>query len=139
VAAGIVAGVATTAIGNGLMQSESPVEVAAPPIVANATLDALPDHRGAGRAEIVKTERGQELVVDVTDLSPGEGFYEVWLIDPETFQMIGLGALTEGNGRFPIPDGLDLSRYTVVDVSLEPFDGDPIHSRDSVVRGELNA
>lgn len=138
-AAGIVAGVAATAIGNGFMQSDSPAPVAAPPVVANATLDALPDHEGAGRAEIVKTERGSELVVDVADLSGGEGFYEVWLIDPETFQMIGLGALTEGNGKFPIPNGLDLSRYTVVDVSLEPFDGDPVHSRDSVVRGELNA
>ena len=81
---------------------------------------------------------GPELVVDVSDLSTGDGFYEVWLIDPETFQMIGLGALTDSAGRFPIPEGLDLSRYTVVDISLEPLDGDPVHSTDSVVRGELS-
>jgi len=135
--AGIVGGALLTAGGVALNGSEPP-PVAAPPIVASTSLAALPKHEGDGKAEIVSTPGGKELVVDVSNLSPGEGFYEVWLIDPETFQMIGLGALSHDAGRFPIPDGLDLSQYTVVDVSLEPFDGDPVHSRDSVVRGELS-
>jgi hypothetical protein len=105
--------------------------------VAETQLAALPEHQGQGAAEIVETADGTELVVDVSGLSGGEGFYEVWLIDPDTFAMVGLGALTDESGRFPVPDGLDLSQYRVVDVSLEPFDGDPVHSRDSVVRGEL--
>jgi hypothetical protein len=36
-----------------------------------------------------------------------------------------------------VPDGLDLTRYSLVDVSIEPYDGDPVHSRDSVVQGQL--
>jgi len=140
--AGIVGGAILTSGGIALNGSEpEPQPVAAPPvppIVASTSLAALPKHEGNGEAEIVSTPDGKELVVDVSDLSTGEGFYEVWLIDPETFQMIGLGALANDAGRFPIPDGLDLSQYTVVDVSLEPFDGDPVHSRDSIVRGELS-
>jgi len=137
--AGIVGGAALATGGVALTGSSSdPAPVAAAPVVATASLAALPQHEGDGAAEIIETDTGTELVVDVSDLSAGEGFYEVWLIDPETFQMIGLGALTDTSGRFPIPDGLDLSRYTVVDVSLEPLDGDPVHSTDSVVRGELS-
>ncbi|MEO8107171.1 MAG: anti-sigma factor, partial [Actinomycetes bacterium] len=111
--------------------------IAAPPVIASASLAALPQHQGGGTAEIIETDAGAELIVDASDLSSGDGFYEVWLIDPATSQMIGLGALIDNSGRFPIPDGLDLSRYTLVDVSLEPLDGDPVHSTDSVVRGEL--
>lgn len=137
--AGIIGGAVLTGGGFAFNSSDpESVPVAAPPIVASTSLAALPKHEGDGQAEIVRTPDGKELVVDVSHLSAGKGFYEVWLIDPETFEMIGLGALSHDAGRFPIPDGLDLSRYTVVDVSLEPFDGDPVHSRDSIVRGELS-
>lgn len=137
VAAGVIAGAVLTAAG-GAWLDEGPTPVAAPPVVAETALAALPKKQGTGRAEIVETGQGKELVVDVSGLSSGEGFYEVWLIDPDTFQMVGLGALTNAEGRFPIPDGLDLTQYRVVDVSLEPLDGDPVHSRDSLVRGELD-
>ena len=108
-------------------------------VVGTASLVALPDHQGSGKAEIIQTARGPELVVDVDSLTPADGFYEVWLIDPKTFQMVGLGALNNNAGRFPIPDGLDLSKYRVVDVSIEPYDGNPLHSKNSVVRGEISA
>jgi hypothetical protein len=137
--AGIVGGAVLTTGGVALTDSDpEPTPIAAPAVVSSASLAPLPQHQGDGAAEIVETDAGTELIVDVSDLSSGKGFYEVWLIDPDTFQMIGLGALTDTSGRFPIPDGLDLSRYTVVDVSLEPLDGDPVHSTDSVVRGELS-
>ncbi|MCZ3390070.1 MAG: anti-sigma factor [Actinomycetia bacterium] len=139
--AGIVGGAVLTAGGvalNGSDPAPGPIAAPASPVIASTALAALPKHQGGGEAKIVSTPNGKELVVDVSDLSTGEGFYEVWLIDPETLQMIGLGALSHDAGRFPIPDGLDLARYTIVDVSLEPFDGDPVHSRDSVVRGELS-
>ena len=136
--AGLLVGVAV-ALGADTLVSSEPAPVAAPSssVVAETQLAALPEHQGQGAAEIVETADGTELVVDVSGLSGCEGFYEVWLIDPDTFAMVGLGALTDESGRFPVPDGLDLSQYRVVDVSLEPFDGDPVHSRDSVVRGEL--
>jgi len=33
---------------------------------------------------------------------------------------------------------VDLKNYVLVDVSQEPVDGDPNHSGDSIVRGELS-
>jgi hypothetical protein len=136
--AGIIGGAVLTAGGSSLIGQDEPAPVAAPPVIASTTLAALPEHEGSGAVEIVRVPGGgKELVVDVSDLTAGDGFYEVWLIDPETFQMVGLGALTDTSGRFPVPEGLDLRQYSVVDVSLEPLDGDPVHSRDSVVRGEL--
>jgi anti-sigma-K factor RskA len=137
VAAGVIVGVVLTSATGALLNDEA-APVAAPTVVAETALAALPKKQGTGRAEIVDTGSGKELVVDVSDLGAEQGFFEVWLIDPETFQMVGLGALTESEGHFPIPDGLDLAQYRVVDVSLEPLDGDPAHSRDSLVRGELD-
>ena len=137
-AVGVIAGVGVTAVGGAMVGDDAPPVAAPQPVVAQAALAPLPSKQGTGNAEIVQTPNGPELVVDVSDLSAGDGFYEVWLIDPKTFEMVGLGALTQNEGRFPIPDGLDLSQYRVVDVSIEPYDGDPVHSRDSVVRGELN-
>ena len=135
--AGILVG-GTAAVGVSSMMSDNSTSTTVASVVASTTLAALPDHDGSGDARIVDTPRGQELVVDVQNLSSSDGFYEVWLINPDTFEMVGLGALNGVNGRFAIPDGLDLSQYRVVDVSIEPFDGNPKHSTDSVVRGELS-
>ena len=44
----------------------------------------------------------------------------------------------DGHGTYPVPisdPGLD--GYTVVDISLEPFDGNAAHSRNSLLRGDL--
>ena len=137
--AGIVVG-ATLSLGLTRLVEEDNTTIPTATVVASTTLAALPEREGSGSAEIVDTKTGQELVVDVSGLTSGEGFYEVWLINPDTFAMVGLGALDGGeSGRFVIPDGLDLSQYRVVDVSIEPFDGDPVHSTDSVVRGEISA
>jgi hypothetical protein len=107
-------------------------------IVASTSLDPLEDRSGTGVAEVVKASGGKTLHVDATGLTGGDGFYEVWLIDPDTFEMVGLGVLDGPQGDFAVPAGLDLARFSVVDVSLEPFDGDPAHSKDSVVRGQLS-
>ena len=134
---GVVAG-GTLALGAVALVSDEPAPTPiASSVVATTSLAALPAHEGTGEAEIVQTATGQELVVDVSNLTTTDGFYEVWLIHPKTLEMVGLGALSGDTGRFAVPDGLDLSQYSLVDVSSEPFDGDPLHSTDSVVRGEL--
>ncbi len=72
----------------------------------------------------------------------GEGFFEAWLIDPATGAMVSLGPVpTAAPGQvtaeLPVPRGLDVSAYDLVDVSAEPLDGDPTHSGVSLVRGTL--
>ena len=83
-----------------------PAPVAAPPVVASTSLAALPKHEGGGEAEIVSTrDRARSSSSTSSELSAGEGFYEVWLIDPETFQMVGLGALPATRGASRSPTG----------------------------------
>ena len=107
--AGVLVG-AAVAVGADTFVSSEPAPVAAPSpsvvapsVVAETQLVALPEHEGQGAAEIVETADGTELVVDVSGLSGGDGFYEVWLIDPDTFAMVGLGALDRRLGTVPGP------------------------------------
>ena len=54
--------------------------------------------------------------------------------------MIAIGTLGVGDtGVFPLPPGVSLTDYPIVDISDEAYDGDPTHSTDSVVRGTLPA
>ncbi|WP_449386100.1 anti-sigma factor [Cellulomonas soli] len=113
----------------------------APTVTASATLDPLPGWQASGTA-VVETSRdgSRVLVVDLADGTPDEGgFREVWLLTPDVSGLISLGTLEGSEGRFDLPDGLDLDEFSVVDVSAERFDGDPAHSGDSIVRGPLGA
>ena len=52
--------------------------------------------------------------------------------------MRSLGLLDDA-GEYAIPADIDLSEFSVVDVSIEPDDGDPTHSGRSILRGTLVA
>ncbi len=64
-------------------------------------------------------------------------FVEAWLLDPRNNDMISLGVMGGRTQTFPLPEGVDLKAYTSVDISLEPFDGDPQHSATSLARGAI--
>lgn len=53
--------------------------------------------------------------------------------------MVSIGVLGSGAvNEFPLPSGMDMQAFPVVDISLEQYDGDVTHSADSLVRGELD-
>lgn len=106
-----------------------------PTVLASAPLDQLAD-RGEGTAELVDEDGTLELHLETADLDPGDGFLEVWVIDTEVSKLVSLGPL-RADGVYDLPDGLDPEAFPVVDVSVEPIDGDPAHSGDSVLRGQL--
>lgn len=110
-----------------------------PPTIAQAELEPLDGTDVRGVAQVRQTANGPKLVVDVPGLPAPEGYYEVWMLAPDASSMISIGVLgsTEVN-EFPLPDGMDMQQFPVVDISLEQFDGDVTHSADSVVRGELS-
>lgn len=113
----------------------------APPVtLASASLDALPAWAGAsGEAVVLERPDGERVVsITVADAAEAEGVREVWLLTPEVDGLISLGLLEGDSGEFAIPAGIDLGEYPIVDVSLEPVDGDPAHSGDSIVRGALD-
>lgn len=91
---------------------------------------------GGGQVRMLDHDGAVNMTVETRDLpQPGKGeFYYVWLFNPKTQKMLGLGVLRpDGTGGFEIPDSL-LKGYQVVDVSLEKDDGDPRHSVTSVLR-----
>lgn len=112
----------------------------APVSVAEASLDAFPDHQGAvGTADVERARDGSlTLVVSLEHDDVPDAYREVWLIRNDAEALISLGVLAGSSGSFSIPRGVDLNEYSLVDISAEPVDGDPTHSGDSIVRGKLS-
>ena len=108
--------------------------------IAAATLAPFPDHPSAEGTAIVEERPDGTLVVRVelsADAAP-DTFREVWLITADASALVSLGVLDGTEQTFAIPADVDLNDYVLVDVSQEPVDGDPNHSGDSIVRGELS-
>ena len=107
--------------------------------VAQAVLDPLTEAvTEPGEAEVQDSADGQVVRVDARSLPANDGFYEVWLLDADATKLVALGALPAGSvGTFTVPPGLSIEDFPVVDISLESYDGDPSHSKNSLMRGVL--
>lgn len=110
-------------------------------VLASAQLQALPAWGGSsGFAELAQIADGERVLRVSLDVSTsGDGVREVWLLTAEVDGLISLGLLEGTSGEFIVPETVDLERFSVVDVSQEPLDGDPTHSGNSIVRGPLGA
>jgi hypothetical protein len=111
----------------------------APASIAEAALDPFPEHPHAmGTADVEEARDGaRTLVVTLEGGNVPDEYHEVWLIRNDAGALISLGVLSGGEGTFPIPAGVDLREYSLVDISAEPVDGNPAHSGNSIVRGAL--
>jgi hypothetical protein len=137
IAAAAAAGVVVGGAGGAWLVGRETDE--APEVVAEATLDPLPGWEASGEAVVEVADDGaRTLVLELAGEPDGGGFAEVWLIDRDVTRLVSLGVLEGSEGRFTVPSGLDLSDFVVVDVSQEPYDGDPAHSGDSIIRGLLD-
>ena len=107
-------------------------------VVAAADLIALDSEAPRGEARAVRSDDSITLRVRARSLGDDDGFHEVWLINVDGTRMVALGVLAEGDvGEFAVPRGLLDEGYRIVDISVEPDDGDPTHSGVSLARGEL--
>lgn len=120
-------------------------------VVATAQLTWDPaafDPSGAdatATAELVRGDDGYELVLTDAELpAQPAADLELWLISTDAegtitdVQPVSLVDPTSP-GTYPVPADLDPDTYTVVDISIEPRDGDESHSGNSILRGELGA
>ena len=120
-------------------------------VVASATLAYDPDafdplgaQAAAGAELLIRNGRHQVQLVDAELPAPEAGAdLEAWLIRPDdqgnVADLVSLGLVDPADpGSLAVPPGYDPSLYTVVDISVEPRDGDPAHSGRSILRGILN-
>jgi hypothetical protein len=137
---GLVAGAGVGIWWQGAQQSPRGIAVAGAEL---APFPDWPDARGSAVVEQSGDGRRQ-VVVDVdpaVDPAAGGGdspLREVWLIRGDGTGLVSIGFLDGREGRFDIPSGIDLAQYSLVDISAETDDGDPTHSGDSILRGELS-
>lgn len=122
------------AVGTWVVGMPQPTQIAA------ATLDAFPAHPTAvGEAVVIEEPDGvREVRVTLEADEVEDGFREVWLITADASALVSLGVMEGDEAVFPVPADVDLHEYVLVDVSLEPTDGDAGHSGDSIVRGQLD-
>lgn len=148
VAVTIVGGLVTWAFSDELAEDNSGTAAALEGEVVAATgisdeglSDGLSGVAEIGEARLVRSGNRYYLDLDldgdVTDLPSIEGYYELWIVDPEIDGMFSLGVVA-GDGRYALPDNLDPADFPVVDVSVESVDGDPTHSGRSAWRGHLD-
>ncbi len=82
-------------------------------------------------------EEPMRLRVSGLDPARAGAFYEAWLLGDDG-ELVALGAFqvdASGGATLALPVPVDPERFRFFDVSLEPGDGDPGHSGDSVLRG----
>ena len=109
-------------------------------VTSSTALEALPGQTGQGTAELVNDRGRPELRVQIDAPPTPDRYKEVWLINNDGQRMYTLGVLPDdGRATYPLPPELagQLQNVPIVDVSIEPYDGNPAHSRESQVRGIL--
>jgi anti-sigma-K factor RskA len=100
-------------------------------------LPALDSGSGSGTAEIAADGAG--MTVRLADLPASESgeFYELWLLNSPD-DLISVGSIqvpASGEVEVTLPVPLPPERYRFLDLSIEPADGNPAHSGQSVLRG----
>jgi anti-sigma-K factor RskA len=102
------------------------------------------DPRGAdATAQAQLLDRDGSYSIRLTDTSfPSltDDDLELWLIEPDADGNpvdVAPVALVDpdGDGVYEVPEGLDPDTHFVVDISIEPRDGDDAHSGQSILRG----
>ncbi len=129
-------------LGGGVVTATVALQQESSQVTASAELTPVPGGPPGpqhGTATVQQTPSGPVLAVDTEDLPDPDGFYEVWLMDAATGGLIALGTVPGGRSvvNLPIPANANLSEFSTVDVSIEPLDGNPKHSAQSVLRGDL--
>jgi len=92
-----------------------------------------------GSARLVRQDGGHALRVDTTGLpAASDAYYELWLMNPDANSFVSLGPLVPGTSTVrPLPAGFSVKRNPFVDISVQPFDGNPAHSSVSALRGRF--
>lgn len=145
-AAAAVAVVVAGVVAFQTMRSSGPDVVATADLVFDPTAYDPLGENAVASAKLVEDDDG--LGVELEDATlPGSALenqgldLELWLLETDdsgaVVDLVSLGVVDELDHRFEVPEGYDPTRYRVVDISVEPRDGDPQHSGRTILRGPL--
>ncbi|MFT7473248.1 MAG: hypothetical protein ACI81L_000162 [Verrucomicrobiales bacterium] len=105
--------------------------------VAEATNVELPEAFDGAATATVSVDDSPTLEIIFDGELPSNEPVELWLIRPDMSGMHSLGVVEPGDTVWDWPAGIDPNLYTLVDLSIEPDDGNPNHSGRSILRGAL--
>lgn len=133
-AAALVVGVG---VGNVISEEAAPTDEVE--VLASAELTTVEGSDPRGGARVEESDGVVTVHVEASSLEEAEDqLREVWLLNLDGTRMVSLGFLASGDeGDFEVPARLLEEGYRILDISVEPDDGDPTHSGISVARGEL--
>jgi len=104
------------------------------------------DPRGAdatGEAHLLDSHGSYSIRLTDTKLPKVQGDdLELWLIEPGADgKPVDIAPVSlvdpDGDGTYEVPAGIDPDTHYLVDISIEPRDGDAKHSGHSILRGAL--
>jgi hypothetical protein len=107
-----------------------------------ATMDPLGADASA-TAQLVERDGHFEIKLTDADLPSLAGDeLELWMIEPDAAgNLVDIAPVamvrSSDPGTYRVPDGLDPASHFIVDISIEPRDGDAAHSGRSILRGPL--
>jgi hypothetical protein len=108
-------------------------------VIASAALVATGDWpTSTGNATVEVTPQGERYLTAWVSTPPQrDGYRQLWLVTKDGNGFYPLGAMVGDERRFPLPPGLDLAVYQTVEVSYQLIDGNPAHTGNTMLRGEL--
>lgn len=133
---GVVLGVGGATVANRVGGTPEPSDL----VLASASLTPLDSDQSQAVASLVDREGELRLNLPAMGLDAGDGYLEVWLINRDLTRMISVGVLPADAPLTVLPVSQELldQGYVIVDISREPFDDQPAHSGQTLVRGELS-
>jgi hypothetical protein len=106
--------------------------------LAEVELVGLSSTVGDALATVSDVDGRRMLRIDARDLPDvADGYAQVWMLDETLESYVSVGILDAETTELWLPRTLDLTAYPIIEVSQEPFDGDPAHSGRTLWRGQV--
>jgi Anti-sigma-K factor rskA len=106
--------------------------------LAEVELVGLSSTVGDALATVSDVDGRPMLRIDARDLPDvADGYAQVWMLDEALEGYVSVGILDAETTELWLPRTLDLTAYPIIEVSQEPFDGDPAHSGRTLWRGQV--
>lgn len=108
-----------------------------PVYAAEISNEDLPEPFDGTATATVELDDDPMIVINFNDPLPTDEPVELWVLNADASDIVSLGLVEPGATTFEWPEGLTPTDYPLVDLSIEPADGDETHSGRSILRGQL--